>query len=115
MTRGELTADGDPFPVVAGLQPRPIDLSVGSDVLPEGAWKNPRRLAEAVGAARATIGRWGEVRLTAAGSPASATRRSGPSTAAGSTSAWIWSLTANPRVRTGHGREPCANGCAGWA
>jgi 4-aminobutyrate aminotransferase-like enzyme/Ser/Thr protein kinase RdoA (MazF antagonist) len=66
---GQLAADGDPFPVVAGLQPRPIDLSVGSDALHEGAWKDPRRLAEAVGAARATIGRWGEVRLTAAGPP----------------------------------------------
>jgi 4-aminobutyrate aminotransferase-like enzyme/Ser/Thr protein kinase RdoA (MazF antagonist) len=66
----QLVADADPFPVVADLHARPIDLSVGTDALHDGAWEDPRRVAEAVGAARATIGRWGEVRLTAAGRPA---------------------------------------------
>jgi 4-aminobutyrate aminotransferase-like enzyme/Ser/Thr protein kinase RdoA (MazF antagonist) len=65
-----LLADAGPFPVVAELHARPIDLSVGTDALHDGAWENPRRVAEAVSAARATIGRWGEVRLTAAGRPA---------------------------------------------
>ncbi len=65
--------DADPMPVVAGLQARPIDLGVGSDALHGGAWEDPRGVAEAVGAARATIGRWGEVRLTAAGRPGEAT------------------------------------------
>jgi 4-aminobutyrate aminotransferase-like enzyme/Ser/Thr protein kinase RdoA (MazF antagonist) len=64
-----LLRDADPLPVVAGVHPRPIDLSVGSDALHEGAWEDPRRVADAVGAARAMIGRWGEVRLTAAGVP----------------------------------------------
>jgi 4-aminobutyrate aminotransferase-like enzyme/Ser/Thr protein kinase RdoA (MazF antagonist) len=60
---------GDPFGVVAGLHARPIDLGVGTDALSDGAWEDPRRLTEAVSSARATIGRWGEVRLTAAGDP----------------------------------------------
>ena len=64
-----LLRDADPFPVVADLHARTIDLSVGSDALHDGAWEDPRRVAEAVSAARATIGRWGEVRLTAAGDP----------------------------------------------
>jgi 4-aminobutyrate aminotransferase-like enzyme/Ser/Thr protein kinase RdoA (MazF antagonist) len=64
-----LLRDADPFPVVADLHARPIDLSVGSDALHDGAWEDPRRVADAVSAARATIGRWGEVRLSAAGEP----------------------------------------------
>jgi 4-aminobutyrate aminotransferase-like enzyme/Ser/Thr protein kinase RdoA (MazF antagonist) len=61
--------DADPFPVVADLHARPIDLSVASDELHDGAWEDPRRVADAVSAARATIGRWGEVRLSAAVEP----------------------------------------------
>jgi 4-aminobutyrate aminotransferase-like enzyme/Ser/Thr protein kinase RdoA (MazF antagonist) len=64
-----LLRDADPFPVVADLHARHVDLSVGTDALHDGAWEDPRRVAEAVSAARATIGRWGEVRLTAAGEP----------------------------------------------
>ncbi|HEX3834954.1 MAG TPA: aminotransferase [Solirubrobacteraceae bacterium] len=64
-----LLRDADPFPVVADLHARHVDLSVESDTLHDGAWEHPRRVAEAVSAARATIGRWGEVRLTAAGDP----------------------------------------------
>ena len=70
--RTTLLRASDPMPVVAGLHARPIDLSVGTDALHEGAWDDPRRVAEAVATARATIGRWGEVRLTAAGRPAEA-------------------------------------------
>jgi 4-aminobutyrate aminotransferase-like enzyme/Ser/Thr protein kinase RdoA (MazF antagonist) len=64
-----LLRDADPFPVVADLHARHVDLSVGTDALHDGAWEDPRRVAEAVSAARATIGRWGEVRLSAAGEP----------------------------------------------
>ena len=66
-----LLRDADPFPVVADLHARHVDLSVATDALRNGAWEDPRRVAEAVSAARATIGRWGEVRLTAAGDPGS--------------------------------------------
>ena len=65
----QIIADADPLPVLADLHARPIDLSVGTDALHDGAWQDPRQVAEAVSGARATIGRWGEVRLTAAGDP----------------------------------------------
>lgn len=65
----QIIANADPFPVVADLHARPIDLSVGTDALHDGAWEDPRRVADAVGTARATIGRWGEVRLSATGEP----------------------------------------------
>jgi 4-aminobutyrate aminotransferase-like enzyme/Ser/Thr protein kinase RdoA (MazF antagonist) len=68
---GALDADPQTYPVLAGLHPRPIDLSVSTDALHEGSWSDPRRLVDAVRHHRATIGRWAEVRLTAAGEPGS--------------------------------------------
>jgi 4-aminobutyrate aminotransferase-like enzyme/Ser/Thr protein kinase RdoA (MazF antagonist) len=46
-----------------------LDLSVATDELHDGDWADPRAVAAAVHARHATIGRWGEVRLTAAGDP----------------------------------------------
>ena len=46
-----------------------FDLSVSTDELHDGDWADPRAVAAAVHARHATIGRWGEVRLTAAGEP----------------------------------------------
>jgi len=46
-----------------------LDLSVATDELRDGDWADPRAIAAAVHVRQATIGRWGEVRLTAAGDP----------------------------------------------
>ena len=46
-----------------------LDLSVSTDELHDGDWADPRAIAAVVHARHATIGRWGEVRLTAAGEP----------------------------------------------
>jgi 4-aminobutyrate aminotransferase-like enzyme/Ser/Thr protein kinase RdoA (MazF antagonist) len=46
-----------------------LDLSLATDELHDGDWADPRAVAAAVHARHATIGRWGEVRLTAAGDP----------------------------------------------
>ncbi len=49
--------------------PIALDLSVATDDLHDGDWADPRAVAAAVHARRATLGRWGEVRLTASGVP----------------------------------------------
>ena len=46
-----------------------LDLSISTDELHDGDWADPRTVAAAINARHATIGRWGEVRLTAAGEP----------------------------------------------
>ena len=46
-----------------------LDLSIATDQLHDGDWADPRAVAAAVHARHGTIGRWGEVRLTAAGDP----------------------------------------------
>jgi 4-aminobutyrate aminotransferase-like enzyme/Ser/Thr protein kinase RdoA (MazF antagonist) len=46
-----------------------LDLSIATDELHAGDWADPRAVAAAVHARHATIARWGEVRLTAAGDP----------------------------------------------
>ncbi len=46
-----------------------FDLSISTDELHDGDWADPRTVAAAINARHATIGRWGEVRLTAAGEP----------------------------------------------
>ena len=49
-----------------------LDLSIATDELHDRDWADPRAVAAAVHAQRATIGRWGEVRLTASGDPGDA-------------------------------------------
>jgi len=49
-----------------------IDLSIATDELHDGDWADPHEVAAVVHARHATIGRWGEVRLTAAGDPGDA-------------------------------------------
>jgi 4-aminobutyrate aminotransferase-like enzyme/Ser/Thr protein kinase RdoA (MazF antagonist) len=53
----------------AGADAVALDLSVATDELHDGAWADPRAVAAVVHARHATLGRWGEVRLTAAGGP----------------------------------------------
>ena len=67
----ELVRRADPLPVVvrSPARDRPLDLSVGTDELHDGDWADPRAVASVAAAHRATLGRWGEVRLTAAGEP----------------------------------------------
>ena len=67
----------DPGPLVEGLVPdelQPIDLTVASPVLIEGAWDSAPGVASAIASAGAgggvAVGRWGETRLIAAGIPA---------------------------------------------
>ncbi len=49
-----------------------LDLSIETDELHDGDWADPRAVAAAVHARHATIGRWGEVRLTGSGVPGEA-------------------------------------------
>jgi 4-aminobutyrate aminotransferase-like enzyme/Ser/Thr protein kinase RdoA (MazF antagonist) len=46
-----------------------VDLSIATDDLHDGDWADPRAVAAAIHSRHATIGRWGEVRLTASGVP----------------------------------------------
>ncbi len=59
-------------PIVEGeAQPTPIDLSVGSEALAFGRWSTAAGLSGTFPSTGTPAGRWGEVRLTAAGRPAS--------------------------------------------
>jgi 4-aminobutyrate aminotransferase-like enzyme/Ser/Thr protein kinase RdoA (MazF antagonist) len=46
-----------------------LDLSIATDELHDGDWSDPRAIAAVVHTRHATIGRWGEIRLTASGVP----------------------------------------------
>jgi 4-aminobutyrate aminotransferase-like enzyme/Ser/Thr protein kinase RdoA (MazF antagonist) len=61
----------DPLPVVArsSAHDRALDLSVSTDELHDGDWDDLRAVASVATARRATLGRWGEVRLTSSGAP----------------------------------------------
>ncbi|HEX5191764.1 MAG TPA: aminotransferase [Solirubrobacteraceae bacterium] len=67
-----LVERAEPLPVVVGAagHHRCIDLSVATDELHDGDWGQPRAVAALVGGRQLALGRWGEVRLTAAGAPA---------------------------------------------
>ena len=66
-----LIARADPLPVVTPPpgHDRCVDLSVATDELHDRDWADPRAVATLVGAGHAALGRWGEVRMTAAGEP----------------------------------------------
>jgi 4-aminobutyrate aminotransferase-like enzyme/Ser/Thr protein kinase RdoA (MazF antagonist) len=68
----ELLRGTDPLPVVSRPRgrDRALDLSVWTDELHDGDWTRPQAIAAAATAQHATLGRWGEVRLCAAGKPA---------------------------------------------
>ena len=64
-------AAAGPVALIELEQPAPLDLSIASDLLRDGSWRNPDALAESLSAAGpgAKLGRWGEVRLTRSGTP----------------------------------------------
>jgi 4-aminobutyrate aminotransferase-like enzyme/Ser/Thr protein kinase RdoA (MazF antagonist) len=70
----ELIRSADPLPVVARRRGHDgvLDLSVETDELHDGDWADPRAIAALAAADHCGFGRWGEVRLSAAGEPADA-------------------------------------------
>jgi len=66
-----LMQGGEVLPVVvrSAGDDRRLDLSVGTDELHDGDWTDPRIVAALAGTRHAALGRWGEVRVTAAGAP----------------------------------------------
>ena len=63
-------AAAGPAEVVATPAPlHPVDLSVGSELLAFGAWEDAAGIAAATAGEGTAVGRWGEVRIAAAGIP----------------------------------------------